>query len=253
MAALASIAELRVVDLRVAGDALRSSAWGGRIPAIVTGLALRLGVTSCEAQLWMIHADVGDFRPIGFVVAGRAFGSCESPLVGILVAGDTAGLQTEKRGVSPPVATVVAVFALDRRMSAFERPTRQSMVEPRWTAARPANEPRVSSQMLDVTSTARLVAVLAPVQARLLSDASAQIFVTCKACICIDSLAGRVALTAVRIALEIGVVTAQLSRGKKLGDGLSRPQGSRERRHDHRADQDGQGRAAVSHCEKIHR
>jgi hypothetical protein len=145
MAALASIAELRVVYLGMAGDAFGSSARGGRIPAIVTGLALRLGVTPCEAQPGMILPNVGDLGPVGFVVAGRALGSCKPAFVGVLVAGYAVGPQTKKRGVSPPVASVVAVFALHGRMSALERPARQPMVEPPWTAAWPTNEPRVSS------------------------------------------------------------------------------------------------------------
>jgi hypothetical protein len=127
------------------------------------------------------------------------------------------------------------------------------MIEAGWATARPSNELGVSSQMLDVTLTTGLVAILAPMQARFLSDASPQVLVTRKACIGIDSLAGRVALAAVRIALEIGMVTAELAWGKKLGDGLPRHQRPRERRGDHRADQDTQGRAAVAHCEKIHR
>jgi hypothetical protein len=107
--------------------------------------------------------------------------------------------------------------------------------------------------MLDVTLTARLVAILASMQARLLSDASPQVLVTRKACIGVDSLAGRVALTAVGIPLEIGVVPAELSRGKKLGDRLPRPQRSRERCRDYRADQDRQGCSTAAHSEKIHR
>jgi hypothetical protein len=127
------------------------------------------------------------------------------------------------------------------------------MVEAGWATARPSNELGVSSQMLDVALTAGLVAILTPVQARLLPDASTQIFVTCKARVRIDSLAGRVALTAVRVAFEIGMVAAELAWGKKLGDGLPGPEPPNERRGDHRADQEAQGRAAVAHCEKIHR
>jgi hypothetical protein len=124
MAAFAAFSELRVVHLRMTGNAFRSSAGGSRVSPIVTSLALRLGVTSCEAQTGMILPDVGDLPPVGFVVAGRAFGILEPALMGILVAGHTVGPQTEEGGVSTPVATVVTVFTLDRRMSALERPAR---------------------------------------------------------------------------------------------------------------------------------
>lgn len=179
MAALAAVSELRVVHLRVTGNAFRSSAGRGRVSLIVTSLALRLGVTSCEAQTGMIPPDVGDLTPVGFVVTGRAIGSLEPPFVRILVAGHTVGPQTEKRGVSAPVATIVTVFTSNRCVSALERPPRQSMVEAGWATARPPDELGVSSQMLDVTLATRLVTILTPVQARLLPNASTQVFVTC--------------------------------------------------------------------------
>jgi hypothetical protein len=53
------------------------------------------------------------------------------------------------------------------------------MVEAGRATARPPNELGVSSQMLDVTLATRLVTILTPVQARLLPNASTQVFVTC--------------------------------------------------------------------------
>jgi hypothetical protein len=111
----------------------------------------------------MILPDVGDFAPIGFVVARDAFRPFKRSLMGIFVARHAFGLQPEKRSVTAPVLAVVTVRASNRCVSALERPTRLAMIETLPRAARPPHEPRVPSEMLDVTSAAVLAAILAPV------------------------------------------------------------------------------------------
>jgi hypothetical protein len=123
MTVLASVSELRLVYLRVAGHALRSRARSRNVAIVVTRLALRLGVARCEAQTRMVSPDVGDFAPIGFVVARSAFLPCKRSLMGIFVTGHTFGLQPEKRSVTAPVANVMTVLASNRCVSALERPT----------------------------------------------------------------------------------------------------------------------------------
>jgi hypothetical protein len=66
---LTSISELRFVHLRVARHAIRACAGRFDVAFVVTGLALRLRVAPGEAQDGMILLDVGDFDPVGLVVA----------------------------------------------------------------------------------------------------------------------------------------------------------------------------------------
>ncbi len=148
---LASISELRLVHSSVAGNAVRADTGGFHISLVVAVLALRLRVTPREAQARMVLPYVGDFAPVGFVVAGDAFRSTKRAMVGILVTRHALGLQSEKRGVSAPVATVVTILASSRRMGTLERPTRLAMIEPVACTARPPDEPRTPSAMLDVT------------------------------------------------------------------------------------------------------
>ena len=108
---LASVSELRLVHLRVTGHALRAYARSHHVALVVTGLALRLGVARCEAQPRMISPDVGDFAPIGFVVARSAFLPRKGSLMGIFVARHALGLQPEVRCVAAPVLAVVTVLA----------------------------------------------------------------------------------------------------------------------------------------------
>ena len=111
MTVLASVSELRLVYLRVAGHALRSRARSRNVAIVVTRLALRLGVARCEAQPRMISPDVGDFTPIGFVVARSAFLPRKGSLMGIFVARHALGLQPEVRCLAAPVLAVVTVLA----------------------------------------------------------------------------------------------------------------------------------------------
>jgi hypothetical protein len=253
MTVLAPVSELRFVHLRVAGHALRSRAGSRNVALVVTGLALRLGVACCEAQTRMISPDVGDFAPIGFVVARSAFLSGKGPLVRILVTGHTLGLQAEKRGVTAPVLTIVTVLTANRCMSTSERPTRLTMVEALFSAARPPDESRVPSEMLDVASAAVLAAILAPVQSCLLPYLGAQVIVAPKASIRVDPFARRVTFAAVRIAIDLGMATSELPRGQKLGAGRPGHQRSGNRGHYHQAADDGQSGDAPPHSEKIQR
>lgn len=114
MAALASIAELGLVHLRMTGNAVRAHAWRRDVPFIVTGLALRLGVARREAQARMIGPDIGHLRPVTLVVAGSALGPSELAFVRIFVTGNAVGLQSKEARGAAPIAAVVAVTA-DRR------------------------------------------------------------------------------------------------------------------------------------------
>ena len=111
VAVFTSISELRLVHLRVTGHALRAHARSRNVALVVTGLALRLGMARCEAQTRMVSPDIGDFAPIGLVVARSAFLPCKGSLMGIFMTGHAFGLQPEKRSVTPPVANVMTVLA----------------------------------------------------------------------------------------------------------------------------------------------
>jgi hypothetical protein len=84
------------------------------------------------------------------------------------------------------------------------------MIEALRPAARPADEPRIPSKMLDVTATAVLPAILASMKACLLSYLDAQVIVAAKAGVRIDPLACRVTFAAVCIAIDIGMGVGQL-------------------------------------------
>jgi hypothetical protein len=173
--------------------------------------------------------------------------------MGIFMTGHAFGLQPEKRSVTPPVANVMTVLASNRCVSALERPTRLAMIETLPRAARPPHEPRVPSEMLDVTSAAVLAAILAPVQPRLLPYLGAQVVVAPKASVRIDPFARRVAFAAIRIAIDVGVATRELARRQKLGAGWAGHQRSGKRGRYHQAAHDHQSGDASSHSEKIHR
>ena len=199
MAVLASVAEPRLVYLRMAGDALRADAGRLHVSVVVAGLALRLGVTPCETQARMVLPDVGDFGPVGFVVAGDAFRSTKRAVVGILVTRHALGLQPEKRSVAPPIPNVVTVLTLDRTVSALERPTRLTVIKPVRCAAGPTNELRSPSEVLDVTVTTLLPTILAPVQPGLFLYLRTQVVVTREASISVEPSSGRVTLAAVGV------------------------------------------------------
>jgi hypothetical protein len=127
------------------------------------------------------------------------------------------------------------------------------MVEALPRAARPPDQSRVPSEMLDVTSTAVLAAILAPVQAFLLPYLRAQVIVAAKTSVRIDSLSCRVAFAAVRIAIDVGVGTRQLPWRQKLGAGWARDQHSSQCGRYHRAANDHHGIDGSPHSEKIQR
>ena len=208
----------------MAGNALRARARSRDVAFVVTGLALGFGVARGEAQTRMILPDVGDLAPIGFVVAGDAFGSSKPLVVRIFVAGYAVGLQPEIGSVAAAVLAIMTVLASNRAVSPFERPTRLPMIEPFAPAARPSNEPRLPSEVLDVTAAAVLPAILAPVEAGLLPYLGTQILVAAEAGVGIEPLARRVALTAIRIAVDVCMVAGELSGGQKLGARWARHQ-----------------------------
>jgi hypothetical protein len=107
--------------------------------------------------------------------------------------------------------------------------------------------------MLDVTATAVLPAIFAPVEACLLSNLNTQIVVAAKAGVDVDPFARRVALAAIRIAIDVGVGTGELPRGQKLGTGWARHQRSGDRGHGHQGAHDQQRCNAPPHSEKIQR
>ncbi len=219
VAVLAPVAELGLVHLCVAGDALRARARRVGVAFVVTGLALRLGMTPGQAQTGMIAPGVRDLAPVGFVVARGAFGVGEPAFVGILVAGHAVGLQTEKRRMTAPVLAIMAIIAFHRRVSALERPTRLAMVEALARATWPPNQLGVSSEMLDVALATVLPSILATVQACLLPYPSAQVIVAAETGVGIEPLTGRMALVAFRISLEVRVGVGQLARRQELGAG----------------------------------
>ena len=253
MTVLAPISELRLVHLRMTGNAFRARTGSRDVALVVTGLALGLRVARSEAQAGMISPDVCDLAPVGFVVARRAFLPGKGPLVRIFVTGHTLGLQPEKRGVAAPVLTIVTVLASSRRMSTPERPPRLAVVETLLGAARPPDQSRVPSKVLDVASAAVPAAILSPVQTRLLPYLGAQVIVAPKASIRVDSFARRVTFAAVRIAIDLGMATGELPRGQKLGASWPRHQRSGDRGRYHQAADDGQGGDAPPHSEKIQR
>jgi hypothetical protein len=173
--------------------------------------------------------------------------------MGIFVAGHTVGLQAEEGCVSAPVGAIVAVLASSRPVSAFERPARLAMIESLLSTTRPADELRIPSEMLDVTATAVLPAILASVEACLLPNLNPQIVVAAKAGVGVDPFARRVTFAAIRIAIDVGVGTGELPRGQKLGAGWARHQRSGNRGHRHQGAHDKQRCNAPPHSEKIQR
>ncbi len=253
MAVLASVAEPRLVYLRMTGDALRADAGRFHVSVVVAGLALRLGVTPCETQARMVLPDVGDFGPVGLAVAGDAFRSIKRAVVGILVARHALGLQSEKRSVAAPIPNVVAVLTLNRTVSALERPTRLTVIKPVRRAAGPTNELRSPSEVLDVTVTTLLPAILAPMQPGLFIYLRTQVVMTREASISVEPSSGRVTLATVRVAIDVRVVARELSGRQKLSARRARHQRSGNRSYYHQAAHDQQRCDASSHSEKIQR
>jgi len=109
------------------------------------------------------------------------------------------------------VPAVVTVVASNGSMGAFERPARLTMIKPVAPTARPADEPRAPTQMLNVTPSALFAAILTSVQARLSPYLHSQVIVAPKAGVRIEPPAGRVAFTAVRIAIDVRVAASEFS------------------------------------------
>ena len=209
---LASIAELRVVNLRMTSHALGTGTRSYDIALVVTGLALGLGVTRGEAQARVVLPDVGDLAPVGLVVARRAIGVVKAALVRILVTRSAFGSESEVCRVSAPIADLVTVLTSNRPMGALERPARLTVVEPIRCAARPANQRSVSPKVLDVTATAVLSSVLPTVETRLSPDSRSQVVVAAEASVRVDSLTGGMALVAIRIPIDLCMGRRELAR-----------------------------------------
>jgi len=127
------------------------------------------------------------------------------------------------------------------------------MIKTRSPAARPPNQPRVPPEVFNVALAALLAPVLSPVQTRLLPYLRAQVIVTAKASGAVDPPASRVAFAAIRIAIDVCVVTGELSRRQKLGPRGARHQRSGNPSRYHRAAHDHQGGDPPPHSEKIQR
>ena len=91
------------------------------------------------------------------------------------------------------------------------------MIEALPGAAGPSDQPRVPSEMLDVASTTVLASILASMQTGLPPYLGAQVVVAPEASVGIDPLASRVAFTAIRVAIDLGVGTSELPWRQKLG------------------------------------
>ena len=253
MAVLASISELRVVNLRMASHALGTGTRSHDIALVVTGLALGLGVTRGEAQARVILLDVGDLAPVGLVVARRAIGVVKAALVRIFVTRNAIGSESEIRGVSATIADVVTVFATDGRVRAFERPAGLPVIKTRRSAARPADELRASAKVLDVAAAAILSPVLTAMESGLPPDTRSQIVVTGETSAFIESPTRAVALIAVGIPFDLGMGTAELPGRQELSAGRSgnqRPSDDCAQGHE-RDEQERDGTAV--HSEKIQR
>ena len=147
----------------------------------------------------------------------------------------------------------MTVSTLNRAVCALERPARLAMVETIGGATGPTNELRAPSKVLDVTLTTLLPAIIAPVQPGSLLYLGTQVVMTREASIGVQPPAGRVTLTAVGIAIDLGMTAGQFSGREKLGAGWARHQYARNPCHRHQTAQDRQRRRASSHSEKIQR
>src|SRR5262249_20756057 len=75
----------------------------------------------------------------------------------------------------------MALQAADLRVAAVERPAGERVIELLHRAARPADQPRVATDVLDVALLAWLAAVLPPVQAASRGELAAEILVAVEA------------------------------------------------------------------------
>lgn len=128
------------------------------------------------------------------------------------------------------------------------------MIESLLPPTGPAHELRVSSEMLDVTSTAGLLPVLTrSVQAQTPTEPDAEVVMTGQTGVGIDAFAARVAFAAICVAFELSVGPSQLPRREKLGASRSRHERTADGGSDHHTGQDGRGRGSPIHEEKIQR
>ncbi len=202
----------------------------------------------------MIGPDVGDLSPVALVVARGALGPDERSFVRIFVAGDAVGLQSEEARGAAPIPAVVAILAGYRTVSALQRPTRLAMVEPLLSASGPAHELRVSSEVLHVASAARLLPILPRgVQALPFTDPDAEVVMTSQTGVGIETFAGRVAFAAVRVAVDLGMGSSQLTWRKELRSAWSRRECTADRGCDHDAGQERKRGDSAFHWEKIQR
>jgi hypothetical protein len=138
-------------------------------------------------------------------------------------------------------------------MGPLEGPTGLAVVETFPGSTGPAHQLGIPAEMLDVTSTTLLSSILAAVQTRLLPYPGSQVVVARKAGAGIEPLTRRVTLAAIRVAFDVRVRAAELSRRQKLGTGLPWHEGSAGRGGHHYAANHQQRRSAPPHWEKIHR
>lgn len=155
--------------------------------------------------------------------------------------------------MAAPVRAIVTVLASHRGMGALEGPTGLAVVETLLGSTGPTHQLGIPAEMLDVTSTTLLSSILATVQTRLLPYSSTQVVVAPEAGAGIEPLARRVTLAAIRVALDVGMGAAELSRRQKLRTGLPWHEGSADRCRQHHGANQEQRRRAPAHWEKIHR
>lgn len=254
MAVFAPVAELGLVHLRMARNAIRSLARRLDVAGVVAGFTFRLGVPGCEAESRVIGPNVRDIGPIGLVVAGRALGPREGSVVRVFVTGDAIGLQPKIRRRTPPVLLVVAVLARRRPMGAFEGPAGLPMLKSVLPPARPANELRLSTEMLDVTTATGLVPILARgMETKPPTNPNAEVVVASEAGIRVEPLARRMTFAAVRVAVDLGVSPRQFPRRQELCARRPWNQHPRDRSDQHHQRHDRKCRSTAPHCEKIHR
>lgn len=253
MAAFAVIAERRIVNLCMAGNAGGTDARWRDVALIVAGFALGLGVTRRKAQPWVVRPDVCDFSPVGLVVARGALGACKPAFVWVGVARDAVALEPEEGRVASSVLLVVAVLACNGPVSTSEGPARHAMVEALFLATGPTNEPRIPTKVLNMAFSAGLVAILPPVKPSSVSNTGSEIVVARQAGIGVDSPPSRVTFAAVGVSVDVGVGVGKLTRREKLSAAGPRHQRSADRGADSYRRQERQCSGPPFHCEKIQR
>lgn len=147
------------------------------------------------------------------------------------------------------VAVVMAFIAALARMRSRERPPGQRVVE-RVATTRPAHELRVSTEVLDVASTAIASAILGAVKSAPRPNPPSEIPVTVQARGRRDASSARVTACAVSITVDLVMIGAQGAGAQKLT--LHAVIGHEQARHGERADEEPCRDRAAAHS-KIHR